>query len=277
MMRAPPMETLAMLEVELFAQAVARAYGVDVGRLPRASMETAAQALVQRSGVRSVAALIDRVLHDPEFGRIAAGELSCAAARAADEAFEAVFVERLVPWLRTFPYNNIWVAGCGNGAAVCRLAILLSEAGLYERTTIHATEPDAARLMRARRGAIPTTSLGDWRGGAGEGDRAIEQSGYVDIHGDMAIMRAALMRNIVWSHYDLAQGYSFNEFNLIVCRGVLDRMPPLARRHALQLFRDSLPLRGVLALGQDEQPEPSPAPRCFRQWGERTGLYQRMC
>lgn len=277
MMRAPPMETLAMLEVELFAQAVARAYGVDVDRVPRASMASAAQTLVQRSGVRSVAALIDRVLHDPEFGRIAAGELSCAAARAADEVFETVFVQRLVPWLRTYPYNNIWVAGCGDGALVCRLAILLSEAGLYERSTIHATEPDAACLMRARRGAIPIAALADWRGDTGEGARDIGQSGYVDVHGDMAIMRAALMRNIVWSHYDLAQGCSFNEFNLILCRGVLGRMPAPARRHALLLFRDSLPLRGVLALGQDEQPEPSPAPHCFRQWGERTGLYQRMC
>ncbi len=275
-MRPPLTETLAMLEVELLAQAVSRAYGIDTDGLPRQRLASAACALARRSGAPSVAALIDRVLHDPVFGRLAAGALAACAVTGPSEvaAFEDTVARLVVPWLRTFTYSAIWIADCGDGATVFRLAMLLHEAGLYERTRIHATDPDRIRLAHARRGVVPAGVI-DGREGAVR--RTGGATRYFEVHGDTATMNPALLRNIVWSHYDLVQGFSFNEFNLIVCRGVLERMPAPARQHVLQLFRDSLPLWGLLALGRDEQPEPSPAPHCFRQWGEGADFYQRTC
>jgi len=61
-----------------------------------------------------------------------------------------VLREKVIPFLRTFPFINIWQAGCATGEEVYSLAILLKEEGLYDRAHIYATDFNDAALEKAK-------------------------------------------------------------------------------------------------------------------------------
>src|SRR5262245_17936535 len=97
------------LEVDLLLEGVARAYGVDARSAPRPMIERAVADLRRVAGLPSVAALIDKVLRDREYGEHAAAALGkCIPRLFAEHAFYRVFNSRVIPWLRTYPYLSVW-------------------------------------------------------------------------------------------------------------------------------------------------------------------------
>ncbi len=57
-----------------------------------------------------------------------------------------------MPYLASFPRLKIWHAGCSSGEEVYSMAILLKEVGLYDRTTIYATDFNDQILKKAGEG-----------------------------------------------------------------------------------------------------------------------------
>ena len=56
-----------------------------------------------------------------------------------DPWFYLTLREKVIPFLKTFPFINVWQAGCATGEEVYSLAIILKEEGLYERANIYAS------------------------------------------------------------------------------------------------------------------------------------------
>jgi chemotaxis protein methyltransferase CheR len=61
-----------------------------------------------------------------------------------------------------------------------------------------------------------------------------------------------LKRNLIFAQHDLATDGPFNEFQAILCRGVLPSLRPATQSRANQLFRTSLVRLGFLCLGTNE-------------------------
>ena len=57
---------------------------------------------------------------------------------------------------------------------------------------------------------------------------------------------------VVFAQHNLATDHSFNEFNVVICRNVLIYFGRDLQDRVLRLFDESLPRRGVLALGRKE-------------------------
>lgn len=266
-------EALAALEIDLLMQAVGRAYALDTGRLPRPLVETTAAMLVRRSGARSVSGLVERVLHEPAFGREALQALcACDVRLFHDWVFHRNVREQVVPWLRTYPYSAVWLAECGAGGEVYSFAILLAECGLLDRVTIHATDRDPVLLAHARQGAVPLGVLKEAQASYRRAGGTGSLSAHFVRQGNRGVLSEALQRRIVWSNYDLGTGHSFNEFHFIVCRAALDELPAAGHR-VLRLLTDSLSACGLLALNGDQRRILDP--NRYRPWRPGTGIYQR--
>jgi chemotaxis protein methyltransferase CheR len=69
---------------------------------------------------------------------------------------------------------------------------------------------------------------------------------------DGALFAPRLMRNIVFSQHNLATDRSFAECNVILCRNVLIYFDRDLQQRVHQLFHESLPIYGYLALGSKE-------------------------
>src|SRR5262249_32962029 len=143
-------------------------------------------------------------------------------------------------------------AGCSSGEEVYSMAILLQEAGLYDRCRIYATDISETVLQTARDGIFPLSRIKEYTANylKSGGTRAFSE--YYTAAYDHAIFDTALKHNIVFSPHNLAQDGLFNEFHVIWCRNVLIYFNKRLQARVHKLLYASLGLFGILGLGQQE-------------------------
>jgi len=244
---------LESLELDLLLEAVYRRYGYDFRGYARASLRRRLWRRADLEGLRSMSGLQERILHDPGCMERLLADLSISVtAMFRDPGFHRALRSDVLPELRTHPFVRIWVAGCATGEEVLSVAIALREEGMLDRTRIYATDMDADVLARARRGSFALEKVRDYTRNylAAGGTEAF--SAYYSVSGDRATFDPALLQAVVFAQHNLATDHSFNEFNVVICRNVLIYFGRDLQDRVLRLFDESLPRRGVLALGRKE-------------------------
>ncbi|MDP8923689.1 MAG: protein-glutamate O-methyltransferase CheR [Chloroflexota bacterium] len=250
---ARPGASLEDVEIELLLEGVYRHYGYDFRNYAISSLRRRLRFLVLSEGTKTISGLKEKVLHDPAaLERLLLGLSVNVSAMFRDPSFYRAVRATVVPVLRTYPFVRIWHAGCATGEEVYSMAILLEEAGLYERCRIYATDINEVVLRRAREGIFPLKQMKAYtenyiRAG---GTRAFSE--YYTAQYDNAIFRPELKKNLVFAQHNLAMDGSFNEFHLIMCRNVMIYFNKALQERALDLFADSLVRRGFLCLGAKE-------------------------
>jgi chemotaxis protein methyltransferase CheR len=244
---------LEELELDLLLEGIAEHYGYDFRRYARASLKRRFKHAMASEGVNNFSQLQARVLHSSAaFDQLIANISVHVTAMFRDPLFYRALVDRVVPLLKTYPFIRIWIAGCATGEEVHSVAILLEEAGIYERCRIYATDISDDLLARAARGLYP---IGALRGYTQNYQRAGGKSAFSDYYSTddkHAVFRARLRKNVVFSRHNLACDGPFNEFNLVLCRNVMIYFDRDLREHVHGLLHQSLARFGVLALGQKE-------------------------
>lgn len=244
---------LENLETELFLEGIFRCYGSDFRQYAPASLKRRIRDWMKKQGIETVSALQDKVLHDAA----AMGSFSLAVTvnvteMFRDPAFYRALRYKVAPLLREHPPARIWLAGCSTGEEVYSLVILLREEGLGDLCRIYATDLNEAVLGHAKEGIFSLSLMRKYRqnylDAGGQGSLA---DYYTACYGNI-IFDESLRRNIVFAQHDLATDGSFNEFDLILCRNVMIYFNQALKARVLQLFLDSLPLGGLLALGAKE-------------------------
>jgi chemotaxis protein methyltransferase CheR len=268
----------SQLEIELLLLGLEQAYAADFRQCSRKLVAEAVDELLAARRLPSAAALLHETLQDSNLGRQAVAMLEASKLELfGDPAFFQVLKQRIIPWLRTYPYVNVWALQCGDASELYSVAILLEEGGLLSRSRIYATDADAGRLASAQAGLLAAASVrfGERNyqmiGGTRTFDAYLERS-----PGGVAIARR-LKRGIVWAQFSVESGHSFNEFDLILCRDALSRLPEGMLRNALAVMTQSLSLSGLLVIdGSDREIVPLLSDR-FREWSGAVHVYQRVC
>ncbi len=241
------------VETALFLEAIFLRYGHDFRHYARASMRRRVRRLLQQTGAANAAALIPRVLRDPAFFSAVLGEFSITVTDMfRDPGFFLALREKVVPYLRTYPFAKVWVAGCATGEAVYSTAIVLEEEGVYDRTTLFATDFNVQALDRAREGIYPLEKIRGYTVNyQAAGGRRSFADYYHALYG-LARMDASLKRNVTFADHNLATDGVFGEMHCISCRNVLIYFDRTLQNRVLNLFCDSLVHGGFLALGSKE-------------------------
>lgn len=169
-----------------------------------------------------------------------------------DPAFFIALRELVFPMLATYPIIKIWSAGCATGEEAYSLAILLKEAGLYQRTRIYATDLNPGNLDTARRGILPLHYMKQYTQNYQLAGGQRDFSDYYTAHYNHAMLDQELRRHILFSQHNLVTDQVFNEFQLILCRNVLIYFNKDLQDRVLTLFYHSLGKLGYLALGAKE-------------------------
>jgi chemotaxis protein methyltransferase CheR len=244
---------LETLELRLLLEGVFRHYGFDFREYAPASLKRRVWRRVYAEGERTIAGLLERVLHEPEVMERLLLDLSInITSMFRDPSFYLAFREKVAPLMHTYPFTRIWVAGCSTGEEVYSLAILLTEEGLYDRTRIYATDINEVVLDRARAGVFPLDKMQEYtenyiRAG---GRRSFSEYYLAKYEG--ALFERSLTENVVWAPHNLVQDRGFNVFNVILCRNVMIYFDRSLQGRVHELFYDSLERFGILALGHKE-------------------------
>jgi chemotaxis protein methyltransferase CheR len=241
------------IEVDLLLEAIFRRYGYDFRNYSRSSVRRKVLAMAKTMELAHLSELIPRLLHDQAlFAAMVGGFATPVTEMFRDPPFFKFLRKTIVPYLLTYPFVRIWLAGCATGEEVYSLAILLKEEGLYERSTLFATDFVDASLNRARAGIYPLRTMkGNIANYQQAGGRQLF-SDYYHADYDSVIMDSKLRENITFANHNLVTDGVFSEMHLVLCRNVLIYFNPTLQERVLNLFYQSLVPGGFLALGSKE-------------------------
>jgi chemotaxis protein methyltransferase CheR len=270
-------EDLDDIEIDLLLRGIARRYGYDFRNYSPPSLKRRIYTAVETFGVRSISALIERVLHHPdELGRFLAVLSVHATGLFRDPDFFLALRRRVVPMLRTYPFVRIWHAGCSTGEEVYSLAILLQEEGLYDRCRIYATDLSDDLVERARRGIVDRVAVTESTAKHRLAGGRRELGSFFYNEKSHAILQEPLRKNLIFSQHNLVSDHSFNEFHLILCRNGTIYFNETLRDRVHDLLYQSLRVFGTLGLGMRESIRFTPHEKSYAALDEGVRLYRRV-
>jgi len=263
------------VELDLFVRALKLRHGYDFGEYARASFRRRVQSLLQSTNSATIGELTARVLRDDALLPVVIAGLSVPVSEMfRDPPVFRKLRDEVLPLLASYPRINIWQAGCAFGQEVYSLAILLEEAGLYDRSQIYATDFSDAAIARAQEGIFPAREARLYSENylAAGGQHSLAD--YYHSRYELITIDARLRRNVTFANHNLVCDGVFCEAHLILCRNVLIYFTDPLQNHVLELFRDSLVRRGFLCLGTRENISFARAAQDFRAIDPRLRIFQ---
>lgn len=264
-------------EYDELLNALKQHYRFDFTGYSRASMFRRITRYMLNHHVKSMEQLQTALLHDGDAFEIFLQEITVNVTEMfRDPSFYAALRNKVVPSLKTYSHIRLWDAGCSTGEETYSLGILLHEESLLKRTRIYATDLNQKVLMAAKEGIYPLGYMKDYSRNYLNAGGRYSLSDYYHAQYNMAIMDSALSRNFLFSVHNLAHDASFNEFNLIVCRNVLIYFKKELQEKVFELFLDSLPVFGFLALGNKESLRFSKIEKHFEVIDQKEKIFRRV-
>jgi len=241
------------IEIDLLLEAIYRRWGYDFRSYARASIERRTRLFLSKSESKTISEMISRVLRDEDFFSRLVRNFSISVT----EMFRDPFVYRVIrsevaPMLRTWPHVKAWVAGCATGEEVYSLAIVLKEEGVYDRSTIYATDFNDFSLEHAREGIYEIDKLQEATQNYQQAGGKASFADYYHARYDAAVLEPSLRERITFANHNLVTDGVFGEMQLVFCRNVLIYFNRELQNRALRLFTESLSHGGFLCLGTRE-------------------------
>ena len=269
-------EEIEKLEIDIFLNAIYRRYGYDFQHYAKASIRRRVRHLMTKTGHDRVSEMISKVLYDEAFAQAAIYDFSITVTEMfRDPDFYAALRRTIVPYLLTYPFIKVWIAGCATGEEVYSVAILLHEAGLYERATLFATDFNDTALDIAREGIYPLKRMRQYTTNYQKSNGQRSFADYYHAQYDSARINPELKANITFANHNLVTDGVFSEMHLILCRNVLIYFGRDLQDRVLELLADSLAYGGFLCLGAKETLEFSSVMDTFKVVNSKQKIYQK--
>lgn len=264
------------VELELLTACIQRVSGYDFSQYSTGSLSRILGDQCKAFGVAHLSGLIPLLLHDRHKREQLLQQLTVDAS--GFYRYPDIFrdlVTQVFPVLESYPFINIWHAGCGAGQEVYSLAILLAEAGLLCRSRIYASDLNEAVLARAGEGCYSRRELTQAEAGyVAAGGQGELQDQFVATAGRYRI--ASHIRSaITFVHHNLATDAVFAQMQLVLCKNVLIYFQPGLREKTLSLFAASLCDGGLLCLGATECLVDAELARHFQPLANTKNIYQK--
>jgi chemotaxis protein methyltransferase CheR len=241
------------IEMGLLLESILKTYGYDFRQYSEAHIKRRLRHRMSLSGLESISQLQERVMTDPGSAALLLNDLSITVTEMfRDHEFYRALREQVIPLLKTYSFIKVWHAGCSSGEEAYSMAILFKEEGLYDRTTIYATDFNQKALDHAKQGIYNTGLMKQYIANYQRAGGKEEFSDYYTSSHDMAIMDQSLKKNIVWANHNLVTDSVFAEVHLILCRNVLIYFKDTLQNQVQNLFFESLITGGILCLGSKE-------------------------
>jgi len=120
------------LEIDLLLNAIHRRYGFDFQNYARASVKRRIINFMTKTEYDRIIDILPQIVYDPTFFKSLISNFSITVTEMfRDPVVYKTFREKVIPFLKTYPFIKIWHAGCATGEEAYSLAIVLKEEGIY--------------------------------------------------------------------------------------------------------------------------------------------------
>ena len=263
------------IEIRLLLDAMRMMYGYDFSRYSVEMLTRRILDTLSKSEATRVSDLIPRILYDPAFFSTLIYNISIPVTEMfRDPSFYECLRHKVLPKLRTYPYLNIWHAGCATGEEVYSLAILLKEEGLYDKCQIYATDINDIALNTAKDGIYRASDMAKYTHNYQKAGGTGTFSDYYHAKYDGARINASLKEKVTFANHNLVTDGVFGEMNLILCRNVFIYFTKALQNDVVKIFLESLCTGGYLCLGHSESLLFSEAEKAFHEISRDQRIYQ---
>lgn len=265
------------IEIKLLIEAIYLKYNYDFREYSIASARRRLKSALIAFNIKTISSLQEKVLREPDFFTLVLQYLTISTTEMFrfPQYFKA-FKEKVVPYLKSYPSIKIWVAGCSTGEEAYSFAILLKEEGLLERTIIYATDINPISLHKAQQGIYYLEDINKYETNYLEAGGNARLSDYYEIHKERVSFSDELKKNIVFADHSLATDSVFSEMQFISCRNVLIYFDKSLQNRAIDLFHDSLSMKGFLGIGSKESLKFSSKDHEFESWATLERIYRKI-
>jgi len=251
------------IEIRLLLEAIYLRYGYDFRGYAKSSLRRRVLHRLAQSGLSTISEMQHRVLNDTAFFETLLLDFSInVTAMFRNPSFYLAVRNTVIPALREAGHIKVWCAGCATGEEVYSMAILLTEAGLYDHGQIYATDINEVILRKAAAGVYPIDRMQEYTKNYQMAGGVSSLADYFTADNWSVILRESLKSKIVFSDHNLATDAVFGEMDIIVCRNVLIYFGKELQNRVFKLFHDSLRAGGFLCLGSKESAR-------FNDWADR--------
>ena len=265
------------IEVKLFIQAVFMKYNYDFRDYSLASVKRRLNSVLAIHHIKSISALQEKVLHEPEFFTTVLQYMTISTTEMfRDPEYFKAFREKVIPYLRSYPSIKIWVAGCSSGEEAYSFAIILKEEGLLNRVMIYATDINPVILEKAKSGIYRLDDMKKYSLNYQESGGKASLSDYYNANYNAVVIDPELKKNIIFADHSLATDSVFSEMQFVSCRNVLIYFDKKLQDRAITLFHDSLSMKGFLGIGSKESLKFSKMSGNFENWLSSERLYRKL-
>jgi chemotaxis protein methyltransferase CheR len=261
--------TIQYEELETLLNDIFTRYGYDFTEYSKASLQRRVQRLFTADKFSVFAEFRDRLHDDPQYFRRFVEEITVNVTEMLrDPSFYRTLRTTILPVLATHPFIRIWHAGCSTGEEVFSMAILLKEAGLLHKSLLYGTDINPLVIEKARKGIFPVSQMQKYSENYIQSGGLKDFSSYYTANYHLAKFDSSLTEKMIFSTHNLVSDFSFNEFQLILCRNTLIYFESDLQSKVFKLFDNSLENFGYLALGSKESIRFSPIAGRYRQIGK---------
>jgi chemotaxis protein methyltransferase CheR len=262
-------EMIQYREVDLLLSDLFSKYGYDFTEYSKASLLRRIQRLCALDKFPSFAEFRYRLQTDPHYFRRFVEEITVNVTEMLrDPSFYRTLRNTILPVLATHPFIRIWHAGCSTGEEVYSMAILLREAGVLDKSLLYGTDINPLVIEKARKGIFPVSQMQKYSENYIQSGGVRDFSSYYTANYHLAKFDSSLTTKMIFSTHNLVSDFSFNEFQLILCRNTLIYFERDLQAKVLRLFDYSLENFGYLALGSKESIRFSNIAGRYRQVGK---------
>lgn len=240
-------------EMNDLIRSIFKKYGYDFSDYSAPSFKRRISKALTTYGLSGVNELIEKILDSEYFFTSVLEDITVNITEMfRDPDFYKTLRKDVIPQLSTYPLIRIWHAGCSTGEEVFSMAILLKEAGILDKSILYATDINQKVLEKAASAQYSLGLMPAYEANYQAAGGIAHLKDYYEVKNETAVFNKELRDRMVFSPHNLVIDQSFNEFNLILCRNVLIYFNRNLQNRVLQLFSDSLPPKGFLALGTKE-------------------------
>ncbi|MBW6477890.1 MAG: hypothetical protein K0B37_00555 [Bacteroidales bacterium] len=248
--------SIGILGLRRLNHVTSRLYNFDLRSYAATSLIRKIEAVIQRNHLKDIDALIHLLETRSSFFPVFQSQLSYSCSELfRDPAFWRSFRDDVLPVLNK---NNqkirIWVAGCSSGEEVLSIAIILYEAGLYEKTSVLVTGLNELSISETRRKTYQDKQLeiseSNYKRFSSNENAPISR--YLNRKDNRFVFKDELYKNL---RYEVFNGSETNEIkglHLVLCRNYFIYCTPEYQNEMLGLFTGSLLPGGFLAIGNKE-------------------------
>jgi chemotaxis protein methyltransferase CheR len=236
-------------------QSIKDVHGFDPGIYAPTFFKRRIARIIQQNSLKSLDELIDRTTSPAWFDLFLKQLTVDGTEFFRDPGFWRYFRDEICPALaRNHMKIKIWMPGCSTGEEVISTAITLTEAGIYDKCIIIATDLNNEIIENSRTRVYPHSKLeiSENNYKRFQEDESSVLQKYIVLQSHGFTMLPELYRNISYEVFKESDKHKIRGINVILCRNYFIYFTAQYQEKLLDIYTESLSSNGYLAIGNKE-------------------------